>query len=86
MLRRAINRLVDDIVLREAPITEVHQRLVELAGLYDVSSVYLQGYIWGRVVMLARQAVYGRASIERRKLCPQTWSTSPNQENPNAGR
>lgn len=61
-LSKSLDRLVSDILELNKSLSDTMSQVFELARLHGVSETYLEGYLWGRLVVLAREGV-SRASV-----------------------
>jgi|JI7StandDraft_1071085.scaffolds.fasta_scaffold97151_2 hypothetical protein len=54
LLLKAIDQLMADIIRDSTAMVEAQKRLSELSDIYNVHSEYLNGYLWGQLVVHAQ--------------------------------
>lgn len=57
LLAKALDRLIADILRGTSSMPEANERLIALASTYSIRFEYLQGYVWGQLVVMAQHAM-----------------------------
>lgn len=73
LLVKALDKLMADILELSITPSDAIEKGQELAAGHGVHAVYVEGYIWGRLVVLARSGAYPAPSTKRLR------EHSPNQ-------